>query len=111
TGQLGDVMKESARAALSYVRGRADELGLAKNFFNEHDLHLHFPAAAVPKDGPSAGITIATTLISLLTDIPVKREVAMTGEVTLHGRVLPVGGIKEKVLAAYRQEIFHVIMP
>jgi ATP-dependent Lon protease len=111
TGQLGDVMKESARAALSYVKGRADELGLPKSFFSEHDLHLHFPAAAIPKDGPSAGITIATTLISLLTDIPVNREVAMTGEVTLLGKVLPVGGIKEKVLAAIRQNIFHIIMP
>ena len=111
TGQLGDVMKESARAALSYVRTRADELGLAKNFFAEHDLHLHIPAGAIPKDGPSAGITIATTLVSLLTDIPVRKEVAMTGEVTLLGRVLPVGGIKEKVLAAVRQEISHIIMP
>lgn len=111
TGQLGDVMKESARAALSYVKGRADELGLQKNFFSEHDLHLHFPAAAIPKDGPSAGITIATTLISLVTDIPVNRDVAMTGEVTLLGKVLPVGGIKEKVLAAIRQNIFHIIMP
>jgi ATP-dependent Lon protease len=111
TGQLGDVMKESARAALSYVKGRADELGLPKNFFSEHDLHLHFPAAAIPKDGPSAGVTIATTLISLLTEIPVNRDVAMTGEVTLLGKVLPVGGIKEKILAAIRQNIFHIIMP
>ena len=104
-------MKESARAALSYVKTRAEEFGLAKNFFSEHDLHLHFPAAAIPKDGPSAGVTIATTLISLLTDIPVNRDIAMTGEVTLLGRVLPVGGVKEKILAAYRQEIFHVIIP
>ncbi len=111
TGQLGDVMKESARAALSYVKTRAEEFGLGKAFFSEHDLHLHFPAAAIPKDGPSAGITIATTLISLLTDIPINRDIAMTGEVTLHGRVLPVGGIKEKILAAYRYDIFHVIIP
>ncbi|MDB5038735.1 MAG: ATP-dependent proteinase [Bacteriovoracaceae bacterium] len=111
TGQLGDVMKESARAALSYVKGRADELGLSKSFFSEHDLHLHFPAAAIPKDGPSAGVTIATTLVSLLTDIPVNRDVAMTGEVTLLGKVLPVGGIKEKILAAIRQDIFSIIMP
>ncbi len=111
TGQLGDVMKESARAALSFVRTRAEDLGLSKNFFFEHDLHLHFPAAAIPKDGPSAGITIATTLISLLTDIPVNRDVAMTGEVSLLGRVLPVGGIKEKILAAVRQDIFSLIIP
>jgi ATP-dependent Lon protease len=111
TGQLGDVMKESANAALSYVRTRSEDLGLAKNFFSEHDLHLHFPAGAVPKDGPSAGITIATTLISLLSGIPVNRDIAMTGEVSLLGRVLPVGGIKEKLMAAVRQNVFHVIMP
>lgn len=111
TGQLGDVMKESARAALSYVRSRAEDLGLSKNFFSEHDLHLHIPAGAIPKDGPSAGITIATTLISLLSDIAVNRDVAMTGEVTLLGKVLPVGGIKEKVLAAVRQNVSHIVMP
>lgn len=111
TGQLGEVMKESAQAALMYVRGRSDEWGLHKNFFHEHDLHVHFPAAATPKDGPSAGITIATTLVSLITNIPVNRDIAMTGEVTIHGHVLPVGGIKEKILAAVRQDILHLILP
>jgi len=111
TGQLGDVMKESAQAALSYVRTKAEDLGLPKNFFAEHDIHLHVPAGAIPKDGPSAGITIATALISLFTGIPIKCKVAMTGEVTLLGRVLPVGGIKEKVMAAIRQEIFDIVMP
>lgn len=111
TGQLGDVMKESAQAALSYIRTKADDLGMPKNFFAENDIHLHVPAGAIPKDGPSAGITIATALISLFTGIPVSARVAMTGEVTLLGRVLPVGGIKEKVLAAIRQDVFHLILP
>lgn len=111
TGQLGDVMKESARAALSYIRTRAEDLGLSKGFFAEHDIHIHFPAGAIPKDGPSAGVTIATALISLFTEIPVSAKVAMTGEITLLGRVLPVGGIKEKLLAAIRQDIFHLIIP
>lgn len=111
TGQLGDVMKESAQTALSMVRSRAEEIGLPKSFFADNDVHLHIPAGAIPKDGPSAGITLATVLMSLLTGIPVKRSIAMTGEITLHGRVLPVGGIKEKCLAAVRQEVFDLIIP
>lgn len=111
TGQLGDVMKESAQAALSHVKTRAEEFGLSRNFFSEHDIHLHVPAGAIPKDGPSAGVTIATALISLFTDVAVRKDVAMTGEITLLGRVLPVGGIKEKVLAAIRQDVFHLILP
>lgn len=111
TGHLGDVMKESAQTALSFVRTRSDELGLPKNFFGEHDFHIHAPAGAIPKDGPSAGITFATALISLVSGVPVSREFAMTGEITLTGRVLPVGGIKEKVLAAVRQEVVNIIMP
>lgn len=111
TGSLGDVMKESAQAAISYVKTQADRLGLPKTFFAEHDIHLHFPSGAVPKDGPSAGLAIGTALISLVTGIPVSRKVAMTGEITLLGRALPVGGIKEKVLAAVRQEVFELVLP
>jgi ATP-dependent Lon protease len=111
TGQLGEVMKESAQTALSFVRTRSDELGLPKSFFGEHDFHIHAPAGAIPKDGPSAGITFATALISLVTGVPVNRDFAMTGEITLTGRVLPVGGIKEKVLAAVRQSVHQIIMP
>lgn len=111
TGQLGDVMKESAQTALSHVKTRAEEFGLSRNFFSEHDIHLHVPAGAIPKDGPSAGVTIATALISLFTGVAVRKDVAMTGEITLLGRVLPVGGIKEKVLAAIRQDVFHLILP
>jgi len=111
TGQLGEVMKESAQTALSYVRTRSEELGLPKGFFGEHDFHIHAPAGAIPKDGPSAGITFCTALISLVTGVPVSREFAMTGEITLTGRVLPVGGIKEKVLAAVRQNVMSIIMP
>ncbi len=112
TGQLGDVMKESARIALSYVRGHADELGVEdEDAFDEREFHVHVPAGAIPKDGPSAGVTMVTALASLLSERPVKHTVGMTGEVTLQGRVLPIGGLKQKVLAAHAAGLTDVILP
>jgi ATP-dependent Lon protease len=113
TGQLGDVMRESAQAALSWVRGHASDLNpeLAGDWFSKHDIHVHVPAGAVPKDGPSAGIAMTTALASLISDTPVRNDVAMTGEITLTGQVLPIGGLKEKSLAAQRAGIKQVIVP
>jgi ATP-dependent Lon protease len=111
TGQLGDVMKESAQTAISYVRSISESYGISKDYFAEHDIQIHIPEGAVPKDGPSAGITMATAILSAVTQIPVRADVAMTGEITLRGRVLPIGGLKEKLLAAKTAGITTVCVP